>query len=115
MLIRSEKDTDLAAIRNIHIAAFANQPYSLQNEHLIVDALRNAGALSVSLVAEVDGVAVGHVAFSPAWIDGQDCGWFVLGPVGVLPELQRRGIGRGLIEDGLKILRDRRARGCVVC
>ena len=114
MRIRPEKDSDLAAIRNIHIAAFANHPHSRQTEHLIVDALRSAGALSVSLVAEVEGDVVGHVAFSPAWIDGQACGWFVLGPVGVLPELQRRGIGKGLIEDGLKILRDRRAQGCVV-
>ena len=114
MLIRPEKDVDLSAIRNIHIAAFANHPYSHQTEHLIVDALRDAGALSVSLVAEIDGDVVGHIAFSPAWIGGRDCNWYVLGPVGVLPELQGRGVGRGLIERGVEALRDRGAKGCVL-
>jgi len=114
VLIRPEKDVDLPAIRNIHIAAFANHLYSHQTEHLIVDALREAGALNVSLVAEIDGDVVGHVAFSPALIEGRDCDWYVLGPVGVLPEFQRRGIGRRLIEGGVEALGARGAEGCVL-
>jgi putative acetyltransferase len=85
MTIRPETSDDLGAIEQIHIAAFANHPYSKQTEHLIVNALRADHALTVSLVAEVDGEVVGHIAFSQAKIDGRDCAWSILGPVGVLP------------------------------
>jgi putative acetyltransferase len=51
MKIRLETPADHAAIRNILLAAFANHPYSRQTEHLIVEALRAANAMSVGLVA----------------------------------------------------------------
>lgn len=114
MTIRSETPHDLTAIENVHIAAFANHPYSRQTEHLIVNALRADHALTVSLVAEVDGAVVGHIAFSPVKIDGHDCRWFILGPVGVLPDHQRRGIGQELIREGLKAIRSLGAEGCVL-
>jgi putative acetyltransferase len=105
MEIRSENSRDHDAITAILIEAFADHPYSHQTEHLIVDALRRAKALSVSLVAETDKQVVGHIAFSPVTIDGEDCRWFALGPVAVARRLQRRGIGRQLIEAGLNALR----------
>ena len=114
MQVRPETEADHASIRRIHIAAFANHPHSKQTEHLIVEALRAAKALSLSLVAEVKGEVVGHLAFSPVWIEEQDCGWFILGPVGVLPEFQRQGTGQGLIRAGLQTLRERGAGGCVL-
>jgi predicted N-acetyltransferase YhbS len=68
----------------------------------------------VSLVAEVNGEIVGHVAVSPITIsDGSD-GWFGLGPVSVAPEHQRRGVGQLLVRAALERLRERRAAGCVV-
>ena len=114
MIIRPETANDYGSIRNILIAAFADHPYSHQTEHLIVDALRASGALTVSLVAEIDGSVVGHIAFSPVKINGADCKWFALGPVAVLPGFQRQGIGRGLIEEGLKTIRILGAEGCVL-
>lgn len=114
MIIRAEAASDYAAIREIHLAAFANQQYSVQNEHLIVDALRAAGALTVSLVAESETGLVGHIAFSPISIDGEDRGWFALGPVGVLPAMQRKGVGSELVREGLDRLRGLGAEGCVV-
>jgi putative acetyltransferase len=114
MQIRSETEADHASIRGIHLAAFADHPHSQQTEHLIVAALRSAKALSLSLVAEVNGNVVGHLAFSPVWIEEQDRGWFILGPVGVLPEFQRQGIGQRLIQAGLQMLRERGAGGCVL-
>ena len=54
------------------------------------------------------------VNFSPVLIDGEECGWFGLGPVAVEPERQRERIGTALIEHGLAHLRARGARGCVV-
>ncbi|OIO02295.1 MAG: GNAT family N-acetyltransferase [Desulfovibrionaceae bacterium CG1_02_65_16] len=121
MLIRPEIPADIAAIREINLAAFADHPYSRQTEHLIVEALRAAGALVVSLVAQEDGASrsvvgrvVGHIAFSRAAIDDSDKGWFLLGPVAVLPGLQRRGIGSALVRAGLDELRGLGAQGCVL-
>ncbi len=91
MTIRPEAPADFHAIENIHLAAFANHLYSRHTEHLIVNALRADGALTVSLVAEAEGEVVGHIAFSPVTIGGRDCRWFALGPVGVLPARQRQG------------------------
>ena len=114
MLIREETPEDIAVIRAIHVAAFANHPYSQQTEHLIVEALREDGALKISLVAEKDGVAIGHIAFSPMLIGGQECGWHPLGPIGVLPGEQREGIGSALVSAGLAELRSRTACGCAL-
>lgn len=114
MTIRPETSQDCSAIEDVHIAAFANHPYSRQTEHLIVNGLRAAHALAVSLVAEVDGKVVGHIAFSPLRIDGTDSMWFLLGPVGVLPEYQRRGIGQELVRQGLKAIEAFGAEGCAL-
>jgi putative acetyltransferase len=114
MNIRPETPADCAAIRNILLAAFADHPYSRQTEHLIVEALRAAGAMTVGLVAEVDGRVVGQIAFSPAQIDGKDCPWYMLGPIAVEPSLQRQGIGQALLREGLEQLRNLGAHGCAL-
>lgn len=114
MKIRTEKMSDVDAIRQINIVAFEKHPFSRQTEHLIVDALRNAGALELSLVAGLDGEVVGHIAFSAARIGQTTSGWYLLGPVAVRPENQGRGIGSALIEAGIDILRSRGASGCVL-
>lgn len=114
MIIRSEKPDDVAVIRTIEQRAFEKHPFSQQTEHLIVEALRDADALELSLVAEKDGEVVGHVAFSGATVGDVRDGWFLLGPVGVLPEFQSQGIGSAMIQRGLEILRSRGALGCVL-
>jgi putative acetyltransferase len=114
VLIRPETEADFPAIRRINVEAFADHPYSRHTEHRIVDALRAAGALALSLVAEIGGETAGHIAFSAAAIDGADRGWLLLGPLAVLPGLQRRGVGTALVRAGLAELRLRHARGCVL-
>ena len=91
MIIRPETPGDHDSIRDILIAAFANHPYSHQTEHLIVEGLRADNALTLSLVAELDGNVVGQIAFSPVKIDGKDCGWLGLGPVAVSPSFSETG------------------------
>jgi putative acetyltransferase len=113
-MIRPEKPGDVKAIHSLTREAFKDRPYSDGTEHFIVDRLRDADALSLSLVAEVQGEVVGHIAFSPVEFSDGSAGWFGLGPVSVLPSQQGQGIGGALIRRGLEILRERRAAGCVV-
>ncbi|QPF83751.1 N-acetyltransferase [Bradyrhizobium genosp. L] len=115
MQIRDERNEDAAAIRRIVAAAFATAPHSSGAEPRIVEALRAAGALTISLVAiSDDGTSVGHVAFSMVQIDHSVGNWYGLGPVSVVPETQRQGIGRALIGEGLARLVALNAAGCVV-
>lgn len=114
MIVRPEAPGDHAAIRDVNVAAFLHHPFSQQTEHLIVEALREAGSLEVSLVAVVDETVAGHIAFSGASIGETPPSWYLLGPVAVLPDHQGQGIGRALIESGLAVLRSRGAAGCVL-
>lgn len=114
MIIRKEKDTDSESITNVTIEAFKNHPISRQTEHFIINALRTAGALTISLVAEIDGQIVGHMAFSPITISDGTTDWYGMGPVSVLPEKQKRGIGKALINEGLTLLKGMGAQGCAL-
>jgi putative acetyltransferase len=111
-VIRRETAGDAGAISDVTAAAFSTLAISSHTEQFIVAALRAAGALTISLVAEVDGRVVGHIAFSPVTISDGSQGWYGLGPVSVLPEYQRQGIGGALIREGLSQLRELGARGC---
>lgn len=112
--IRGETAADAAAIRRITEAAFATAAHSSGTEAAIVEGLRAAGALTVSLVAEDAAGPVGHVAFSPVTVDGHAAGWFGLGPLSVLPDAQRAGVGSALVRAGLARLPALGGRGCVV-
>jgi putative acetyltransferase len=113
-VIRPEGEGDADGIRDVNVAAFRDHPISRQTEHLIVDALRNADALEVSLVAIRDAQFVGHIAFSKARVGDAEAGWFLLGPVAVLPGSQGDGIGSALVQSGLDELRVGGADGCVL-
>ena len=95
-------------------AAFETLEISSHTEQFIVAALRAADALTVSLVAELDGRMIGHIAFSPVTISDGTEDWYGLGPVSVLPEYQRQGAGQALIWEGLSRLKALGARGCVL-
>jgi putative acetyltransferase len=112
VLIRNETDADVSAITEVTVAAFKTLDISNHTEQFIIGALRAAGALTISLVAEIGGRVVGHIAFSPLKISDGTQNWYGLGPVSVLPEYQRQGIGKALIEEGLKRLINMSAQGC---
>lgn len=111
-IIRSETEVDANAIAQVTVEAFKTIEISGHTEQFIIEALRAAGALAVSLVAELDGQVVGHIAFSPVAMSDGTQGWYGLGPVSVLPEHQRQGIGTALIREGLSRLESLGARGC---
>jgi putative acetyltransferase len=112
IIIRNETDADVSAITEVTVAAFEPLEISNNTEQFIIEALRAANALTISLVAEVDGRVVGHIAFSPVTISDGTQDWYGLGPVSVLPECQRQGIGGALIQEGLSRLKTMNARGC---
>lgn len=112
IIIRNEIDADVDAITEVTVAAFKTLEISNHTEQFIVEALRANNALTVSLIAEVDGHVVGHVAFSPVTISDGTQNWYGLGPVSVLPEHQRKGIGKSLILEGISRLKGLNAKGC---
>jgi putative acetyltransferase len=112
IVIRSETNADVDAITEVTVAAFKTLEISRHTEQFIITALRDAKALTVSLVAEVDGRVIGHIAFSPVSISDGTKNWYGLGPVSVLPAYQRLGIGEALILEGLSRLKDLNAQGC---
>lgn len=114
MIIREETRSDIPAIASVTQAAFKTEPVSQQTEAFIVNALRRAGALTLSLVAELEGSVKGHVAFSPVTLSDGTSGWYGLGPISVLPQHQRQGIGSALIKQGLAKLKAQGAQGCVL-
>lgn len=110
--LRDETAADVQAITAVTIAAFEPLEISGHTEQFVVAALRATGALSVSLVAEVAGTVVGHIAFSPITLSDGSPHWYGLGPVSVLPAYQRQGIGKALIHEGLARLKSMQAQGC---
>lgn len=114
IIIRKEQYSDIQRIHEVTVAAFLDAPHTDHTEQFIVKALREAGVLTISLVAEDAGVIVGHVALSPVVVsDGSD-GWFGLGPISVEPAAQGRGIGSQLMHAALAELKHINANGCVL-
>ncbi len=112
IVIRRETDADMSAITEVTAAAFKTLEISNHTEQFIIAALRAAKALTISLVAEVDVRVIGHIAFSPLTISDGTRNWYGLGPVSVLPEYQRQGVGKALIQEGLSRLKEMNAQGC---
>lgn len=111
--VRLEEPRDIDAIAKLTEAAFADVTHSSKTEQSIVNALRQAGQLWVSLGAEQGGSVVGHVAVSLVDISTGAVGWYGLGPISVAPAQQRRGIGSALMREALTRLKALGARGCV--
>ena len=96
-LIRPERDGDAAAVRRVHETAF---PTTAEAD--LVERLRAGGKAVIALVAEDAGSIVGHILFSPVALEPL-AGTVGLGlaPVAVLPDHEKHGVGRRLIQNGL--------------
>jgi len=114
MIIRSETNNDIEAITEVTIAAFKNLQISNQTEQFIIHALRKANVLTVSLVAEIESQVVGHIAFSPVTISDGSKNWYGLGPISVMPNFQKQGIGKSLVNEGLSLLKAQGSEGCML-
>lgn len=108
--IREEELHDIAAVRYVNEQAFGGPA-----EADLVDALRSRHKVTLSLVAVKDERVVGHILFSPVTIKSGVKAFSALGlgPMAVLPEYQRRGIGSALVRAGLADCR-KMGHECVV-
>jgi putative acetyltransferase len=97
VFLRREGPDDRAAIFAIHATAFARPDGLVAPEAHLVDGLRDDGDIvpALSIVAESNNELVGHVVCSRATIDSYPS--LGLGPLGVLPGHQRRGVGQALM------------------
>ncbi|MFW1678166.1 GNAT family N-acetyltransferase [Pontibacter sp. JAM-7] len=112
--VSNENSGDAASVHQVTAQAFLHSPHTDHTEQFIVDALRRAGALTISQVAKADGGIIGHVAISPVTLASGAAGWFGLGPISVLPEFQGHGVGTALMKSALAALETMGASGCVV-
>lgn len=106
--IRPEQGADHDRVRELHLAAFGDHGSVVAD---LVDALRHlvTADVGLSLVAEVDGVVVGHVLFTPSLLDAPHelVRVAVLSPLAVTPDRQRQGIGSALVKRGLDLMSTR--------
>src|SRR5579862_1897540 len=104
-LIRAERPIDSGGIRYVLETAFGRR-----DEADIVHRIRKTGGFipSLSLVADSDGFIIGHVIFSEVAVYSGETTWkaVVLGPIAVVPDLQRQGVGGMLIRTGMQRCRE---------
>ena len=102
MRIRPENEADRSAVRAVNEAAFGTP-----TEADLVEALHGKDLSLVSLVAEMDGEVVGHILFSPVLLnDFVELNVMGLGPMAVVPDHQRKGIGSALVREGITRCKD---------
>jgi putative acetyltransferase len=102
MIIREENPKDCSEVYKVNSTAFETQA-----EANLVDVLRKEARPIVSLVAEDEGVIVGHILFSPVTLSGSsELKIMGLGPMAVVPKNQRKGIGSAMIKAGLEKCRN---------
>jgi len=105
MNIRIATSLDGDGIRRLYWSAFPEAENEMVAT-LAVELLAERSALPIiSLVAEMDDVMVGHVAFSPVEIDNQpNIQAYILAPLAVRPDVQKQRIGTALVEYGMQRL-----------
>ena len=97
VIVRDEHPQDVEGVRDVLKVAFGRS-----DEVALVDALRAAGKVQISLVAESEGQVVGHVLFTAVTIAGDDTLLAAgLAPLAVVPRMHGVGVGSALVRQGL--------------
>ena len=105
MGIRIATSQDRDDVRDVYMCAFPEGERDIVSRLAINLLSERTIPETISLVAEVEGAVVGHVAYSPVAIDNsENIQGYILAPLGVKPDYQKRRIGSGLIESGMQQL-----------
>ena len=104
--IRQENKKDYEEVYNVIKTAFETAEHSDGNEQDLVVALRDSNSFipELSLVAVQDNKIIGYILFTKIEIGEYE--ELALAPLGILPEYQRKGIGKRLIEEGHRIAKE---------
>jgi putative acetyltransferase len=106
MRIRTATGLDRDDVREVHLCAFPEGEREMVSNLAVNLLAEETTPHTMSLVAETEGDIVGHVAFSPVTIaNNEDLQGYLLAPLGVKPDYQKRRIGSELVESGMQQLR----------
>jgi len=103
--IRESTVDDFESIRDVHLDAFGEVDGAAVSK-LAVDLLTDETAKPLlSLVADAESRIIGSIIFTTARVQGREGKIaYILAPLAVATDFQRKGIGRALIEHGLQML-----------
>lgn len=118
LVIREEREEDYEAVEHVVKQAFLHTPMRSGTEHRIVERMRKEPTYNpkYSLVATEVKNVVGHVILSQAYVVNEEkkIPLVSLGPVSVVPEKQRQGIGTKLIEQVLEVAKNDEKKAVIV-
>jgi putative acetyltransferase len=105
MQIREATTEDAESIKNVHLQAFDDSEAQLVSD-LAINLLNSSHPVkTISLVALIDTEIVGHVAFSPVFLESTNLHiGYILAPLAVSPKFQKNKIGSSLVNSGLDII-----------
>jgi predicted N-acetyltransferase YhbS len=117
--IRTEREEEKETVENLTRDAFWNLYTPGATEHYVLHKMRDLPEFlpSLSLVAEVEGSVVGHIAFTYSQIiqnESKSHRVLTFGPLSVLPSKQGTGIGSALVRKGIEKARDELGETAIV-
>ena len=107
IIIRPERPEEYREVENLVREAFWNVYRPGCSEHYVLHLLRDDPAFvkELDLVMEQNGRLIGQTVFVKTVIeadDGRSIPVLTMGPIGILPELKRRGYGKRLLDASLE-------------
>lgn len=101
--IRNEQETDFAVVEEITRKAFYNVYIPGCVEHYLVHIMRSHEDFipELDFVIELDGQVIGNVMYTKSRLideKGEEKSIITFGPVSIIPEYQRKGFGKMLLE-----------------
>jgi len=108
MHIRRATKQDIDEVRQLHLQAFAEDEKEQVAKLAVNLLMEKTTPETFSLVADIDGTVVGHIAFSPVFFNNdENCLGYILAPLAVLPAHQHSHVGSALIEQGMQFLTEK--------
>ena len=105
MEIRTASHNDQEEVRKVYLEAFGDKEGEIVSNLAIGLLSELSTPQIISLVAAIDGVVVGHVAFSPVWLkNGEPFSGYILAPLAVKPDHQKSRIGSNLVNNCMQQL-----------